>query len=940
MKSPDESIADKAVHVWHDDSGEGRNRWTMFRRGFTLAAMPTAATLHLFADSFYTLWVNGNYVDFGPVRFDPRHPCHDSREITTWLRPGTNAIAVLVHHFGCKTYKSVSARGGMIAWGKIRDAGSREIDLATGSGEWKACRSMAFDPDSPKMSFALPPQVIFDQGKEPRGWTEPDFDDHTWPAAVPLRRQDTWGPLSPRPIPFMSGRELPVAGIVNLFPLRSHEDIHSFKVPTPFHYDERKDEAHSSFIAFRTWMYSPVDQEVEAGLFWGEHWLNGEFLEVGGKHATATLRNEHRLRLRTGWNDFFGKVTAYDDDFSFYLALPKGRGLELSTERRTDSPYIFRHTPVQSCQEYERTLKDKPLPYAADDGLPEIGGWCDWPRHRAAGNPGRDTDLNEYGPGSGPLPPEHLAGRVFRQDEYPEGFAIEVDLGQTRLARPEIILRGVAGAVVDFAYSEQVRNGRVFLYHAHNYHASDRAYVATDRIVWSPLHPRGFRYLVVTVRHPRADVILESLRCLDASYPVAERGRFECSDGQFNAIWEMCRRTQTTDMEDAYVDCPGRERGMYGRDTIIQYHNNLAFFGDQALMRRCLELYAQGVLPDGRFRAVYPTDAPYSIADFALNLVEGFRDYHRNSGDLELIRRCWPELRRNLAWFHDLSDEDPRGLLDADWPRRRQEFSHYGGYHGDGSAPRSHMRLDGPSCAFTCSYMSALRAMVDMAEALSDPAIADDCRGRWHRLHSHVQDVFWDESREAFADHPDHETHSIQANALAILAGMGGNGNRKAVRRHLDLALRSIFVNGRDSTEGCLLSPHFAYYVLAALYELELPAVAERLIAEIWGTMLKSGVTTCLEYLDRGMRDSHCHAWSASPGYYLSKHVLGITFPDAPCLDRVVLRPLAERITAVAGVWPHPRGDLAIRWEMRNGRRSFDVQAPPGVTVTIAEEPA
>ena len=41
-----------------------------FRKQFEVATLPQKAMVHLFADVRYMLWVNGRYVERGPVRFE------------------------------------------------------------------------------------------------------------------------------------------------------------------------------------------------------------------------------------------------------------------------------------------------------------------------------------------------------------------------------------------------------------------------------------------------------------------------------------------------------------------------------------------------------------------------------------------------------------------------------------------------------------------------------------------------------------------------------------------------------------------------------------------------------------------------------------------------------------------------------------------------------
>lgn len=67
-----------------------------FRKKISFAAPPVHATLHLFADARYLLWVNGKYVERGPARFQPNGPEYDSVNLDSKLQAGENVLALLV----------------------------------------------------------------------------------------------------------------------------------------------------------------------------------------------------------------------------------------------------------------------------------------------------------------------------------------------------------------------------------------------------------------------------------------------------------------------------------------------------------------------------------------------------------------------------------------------------------------------------------------------------------------------------------------------------------------------------------------------------------------------------------------------------------------------------------------------------------------------------
>jgi hypothetical protein len=116
-----------------------------------------------------------------------------------------------------------------------------------------------------------------------------------------------------------------------------------------------------------------------------------------------------------------------------------------------------------------------------------------------------------------------------------------------------------------------------------------------------------------------------------------------------------------------------------------------------------------------------------------------------------------------------------------------------------------------------------------------------------------------------------------------------------------------------------------------------LEEIAENMMRQGWGWVLAQGLKTCPEYFSISPKLSLCHAWSASPTYYLSKYILGVHFPKAPELDIVEIRVQTQSITQAEGAFPHPKGLIEVKWHTENGKRIFDkVKAPEGVEIRLA----
>ncbi|MEI7535186.1 MAG: hypothetical protein WCK57_12530, partial [Verrucomicrobiae bacterium] len=112
---------------WAKDLPPGRNQFVSFERRFVCSAT-TPATLHLFADTRYRLYVNGEFVAYGPGCFVTAHPEYDTNDLTPLLRAGENLLRVEVNYYGCSSFQTMpDGMPGFIAAGGTADG---RVDFA------------------------------------------------------------------------------------------------------------------------------------------------------------------------------------------------------------------------------------------------------------------------------------------------------------------------------------------------------------------------------------------------------------------------------------------------------------------------------------------------------------------------------------------------------------------------------------------------------------------------------------------------------------------------------------------------------------------------------------------------------------------------------------------------------------------------------------------
>jgi len=909
------SINSKAKYIWFNDGDTSRNPYAAFRKSFEIADKSgiKTAEFNIFADTNYKLYVNGIFAGFGPVRFDPRFPQYDSYDLLPYLQNGKNVIAVLANFHGHKTFKNVPKIAAMIAWGKIGDT-----DLSANSENWKCEEYKAYTRYTPKLSFALNAQIFYDRAKFDENWINADYDDNTWHNAVELKNQDCFGELIPREIPFMSMKDVPVSTKTRIFPLQQDEELYSFYIELPYSLDVTNPQTkYKDTVSWSTYIFSPRRQDITAAVLYETVTVNGIVCEPKFEDESRPLRYNFVMNLNEGWNEVSGNVKIYQDIYDCYLSLPKNKGLVLSADKNKESGNLFGHTKI--------TPKD-------------MGEeWIYSTVRDIAQSPCREASWDAYGSSTETIAPDMLNGFVFKKSIYPDGFTLIFDMEYMHLLFPHFIFRGVNGATIDLLYSDR--------YMPDNKHIRQQSWIPLgDRLVcsknndvidWSPVQPRGFKYLNITVRNTAkcGDIILEKVDFISANYPVEERGSFECSDPALNNIWKMCALTQKTNMEDAFDDCVDRERGLYALDTLIQYHVNLACYGDHKLMKRSLELYAQSIHENGMYRCIYPNTGDYILPDFCLYVVEGFYSYYLYTGDKKLIGTWWDTIITNLNVFNRLSDEREDYLLCADTPDKSNPDDRRTGHLGDGGCTNN----KGINCIFSCLYLIALRGAQALADAINKEKDSRDMKERIDVLEKSIQ-KFWNEEKGLYADNLDMKDFSPHASLFAVRAGVVSDDKIKILQKTLEPLLTPFFKNGYDPSDGVAFTTSYGYYMFDSLYKAGMYKTAENCMKEGWGWFLAQGLKTTPEHFN--LRESQCHAWTASPAYMMSRYILGVNFDRTTGLNHVIIDVKAGGIKWARGVFPHPLGDICVEWHRNedgeNGEIIFDkIAAPDGVDVEI-----
>ena len=166
----------KARWIWQGLANTDlHNGYALFRKSFTLDAIPGKARVLVTADQSYRLYLNGRYVCGGPARGFQSHWPFDEIDIRPWLKKGKNIIAVRAHHPGCGTFSYISedTAGLLLAL----QAGKT---LVVTDETWKARRQSEVRKDVVPLVAQMSFQEHIDLREEPAGWTGISYDDSAW----------------------------------------------------------------------------------------------------------------------------------------------------------------------------------------------------------------------------------------------------------------------------------------------------------------------------------------------------------------------------------------------------------------------------------------------------------------------------------------------------------------------------------------------------------------------------------------------------------------------------------------------------------------------------------------------------------------------------------------------------------------------------------------
>lgn len=896
-------------YVWAPADRHERLQVAYFRTSFMLKDTATSAYFAIFADSRYHLLINGQYVNFGPARSYPDHPEYDEYDLIPYLKKGENVIAVKVLSNGTANFQLRNGPPAFIAWGNVKWEDGQHI--MNTPRNWLAYQSTAYDAFAPRMNFALPPMEVYDarQDEAIAGWELPGYKvSPLWQACTILESQGYWGELMPRSIPHLTQETTRPFQLLGAYHWKTDEKIYSFQVhKRDLSWDHFRESV--PFLGY-TYIYSPREQEVEVGIWWGEHFLNGlgplNQVDAG---AERPHRQQTVLPLKAGWNYFFVRRNSFFGKWAFHLAIPETSGIQLSPDKKLNDPVFFMTSPPFYGKEAEAV---KAMELQEEDIHRKLENQWTPQLAKNDGNPAINMAWKYF---DQPLQlPEWQIDEVAIPAR--KGTSLIYDFRYKKLGRISIDYEAPEGTILDIGFTEDLVNGQANVMKRNGLYMASRHIATGGSGHMETLRPYGLRYLQINIHGHQGPVKIKKVRVHQQVYPFEEVGQFECSDPLFNKIWEIGWRTLEVCAEDSYTDTPYRERGLYAGDMLPQMGVTLAGSGDLRLVKRSLNLF-QDMYGDLFYENTpkHPDEIGL-LEDYPLLTLEALSWYVDRTNDLEFAEGLFPNYERLVQGV--LARRNDLGLI-----HNQRVFIEW----------TQIQKSDVTNTAYQAILARSCRLMTRLAQKLNKPDRAEFYENTYRELRQSIRQHLWNEEKQLYTDGIQEGKHIDHFYPISSVwpfhAGITSDEQESSIFPYIARELTDIGNVSRQKKT----TPYGSFYILGALYEKGMAEKAEWFIRKHWGEMVYKHDDTTWENFDDTGIGTLSHAWSAAPTYYLSTQILGVDlgWPHPSDPEKIVIAPQSATVNWAEGIVPHPSGPIRIKWEVRGNHLWLECEVPDGI---------
>ncbi len=457
------------------------------------------------------------------------------------------------------------------------------------------------------------------------------------------------------------------------------------------------------------------------------------------------------------------------------------------------------------------------------------------------------------------------------QEAIPGG--ILYDFGTEITAGLRLRLRGTAGETVRILCAEELEDTPLKLRYDMRCgcRSEELLILAQGENDYTQFEYKGFRYAAVL---PEKGAEILSVTARVRHYPFDDDYcNLETEDPVLKTVWDICKRSVKYGCQEAYIDCPTREKGAYLGDAVITSAAQLVLTGDPSLLRHAMDNFTVSGRICPVMMGVAAGGIVHEIADYSLQFPILALRYYRYTRDKAYLRKDLEAIEGMLGYFRRYARAD--GLLEdvtgqwnlVDWPENLRD-----GY----DFPLTRPMAKGSGChnVLNAFYVGCVIMTEHIRDLLDIPY-----EKRGDTLKQAFNREFYKPELGYYTDCKATSHASVHSNILPLFYGLCDKSWEQQIA---DLLME----------KGMVCGVYMAWFFLKALCRAGRLEDAYSLIVSqgenSWYNMVREGGTTCFEAWgkDKKYNTSLCHPWACGPVSVLAEDIL----PSMPQIGRLRIR--------------------------------------------------
>lgn len=367
---------------------------------------------------------------------------------------------------------------------------------------------------------------------------------------------------------------------------------------------------------------------------------------------------------------------------------------------------------------------------------------------------------------------------------------------------------------------------------------------------------RAFRFIFVRGAKPEDFTV----KAVHSYVDIPVKASFHSDDETLNRIFDVAVETFRQCSGMFFIDGIKRDRWVWSGDAYQSYVVNPYIFFDKEINERTL-VQLRGNLG---IRQHLNT-----IVDYSMLWVMGLKHQYEMTGDLGFIEEIYEKAEDLVQFLMRQTNElgfiygRPQDWIFIDW---------------------ADIDKEGTLAAEQVLLVKTYEVMAELAELTGRDG--SGYREKKEALYKNLIQYFWSEEKGAFIDSYESGKQHVtrHANIFAVFFDLADEEMRQKI-------LKNVLLNPEVAE---ITTPYFKFFELETLCKLGLLDEVMKRMKDYWGGMLKKDCVTFWEEFDPkqdGVEQyamysdpygkSLCHAWGASPIYFLGKYFLGVR-PTAP----------------------------------------------------------